>query len=165
MTMLRAFSLLEILVALLIGASLMSVAGSLFGHVLDYRQHSDTTRAAIAQDIALQLLAADIDNSIAGLPPRPAIEITQTTQGGHRIALKKNTYAQGIVNIAIRDIVWTIEPDRITRSVTGGTNPMIIATGAFRSEITPIKTQAYHLKLHTQTGIKSVILWRKGGNL
>ncbi len=163
--MLRAFSLLEILVALLVGASLMSVSGSLFGHVLVHRQNSDETRTAIAQDIALQLLAADVDNSIAGLEPKPAIEVNQLPQGGHRIALKKNTYVQGIVNITLHDIVWTFEPDRITRSVTGGTNPVIMAMGAFRSKITPIKKQAYHLRLDTQTGIKSIILWRKGGKL
>lgn len=163
--MLRAFSLLEILVALLVGASLMSVAGSLIGHVLDYRQHADATRSTIAHDMALQLLAADIDNSLAGLPPSPAIAITQLPQGGHRIALKKNTYAQGIVNIALRDIVWTLEPDKITRSVTGGTDPVIVATGTFRSDITPIQTVAYHLRLDSGADVKSVILWRKGGRL
>jgi len=163
--MLRAFSLLEILVALLVGASLMSVAGSLFGHVLDYRQHADATRSTIAHDMALQLLAADIDNSLAGLPTSPAIAITQLPQGGHRIALKKNTYAQGIVNIALRDIVWTLEPDKITRSVTGGTDPVIVATGTFRSDITPIQSVAYHLRLDTGADVKSVILWRKGGTL
>ena len=163
--MLRAFSLLEILVALLVGASLMSVAGSLIGHVLDYRQHADATRSTIAHDMALQLLAADIDNSLAGLPTSPAIAITQLPQGGHRIALKKNTYAQGIVNIALRDIVWTLEPDKITRSVTGGTDPVIVATGTFRSDITPIQSVAYHLRLDTGADVKSVILWRKGGTL
>ena len=163
--MLRAFSLLEILVALLVGASLMSVAGSLIGHVLDYRQHADATRSTIAHDMALQLLAADIDNSLAGLPTSPAIAITQLPQGGHRIALKKNTYAQGIVNIALRDIVWTLEPDKITRSVTGGTDPVIVATGTFRSDITPIRSVAYHLRLDTGADVKSVILWRKGGTL
>jgi len=163
--MLRAFSLLEILVALLVGASLMSVAGSLIGHVLDYRQHADATRSTIAHDMALQLLAADIDNSLAGLPTSPAIAITQLPQGGHRIALKKNTYAQGIVNIALRDIVWTLEPDKITRSVTGGTDPVIVATGTFRSDITPIQTVAYHLRLDSGADFKSVILWRKGGRL
>lgn len=158
----RAFSLIEVLTALVIAASLMTLSGSMFRNVLDHRVQSDATRNDIATELALQLLAADIDNSLGQLGLPSAVKIRQLQDRGFEFVFKKYGYAQGILNIQTFNILWRFDGTTITRSLTGGTDPVIIAKGNYDISLNRIDTRAIQLELTTKKRKRSIILWRQG---
>lgn len=158
----RAFSLIEVLTALIIAASLMTLSGSMFRHVLDHRVQSDAMRNEIATELALQLLAADIDNSLSQLGLPSAVKITQLQDKGFEFAFKKYGYAQGLVNIQTFNILWRFDGATITRSLTGGTDPAIIVKSKYDISLNLIDTRAIQLELTTEKRKHSIILWRQG---
>ena len=158
---LRAFSLLEVLVALIISASLLLISGNLFDSMFDHRRQAESIRYKIAIETALQLLAADIEHSAQGITQDTSIRIENTPVGGYNISFKKSAFAQGSINLQHLTIVWSLSPQRITRSVTGGSDPMVLVEGDFDLSLKGVASDMYYLNIADEDLEWSIALWRE----
>ena len=161
----RSFSLIEVLTALVVAASLLVLTGSIFSNLLNHRIRSEYTHDDIKIDVALQLLAADIENSIDILGRQSAVKITPLENGGFEFSFKKLFYVQEIVNVKILDVVWKFDTTKISRSLEAGLNPIVLVHSEYDMILTPIDIYAIRVDLETEAHSRSVVLWRQGKRL
>ena len=126
MKKLKAFTLIEILVAMLVGSFVIVMATELISYQGKSQSQFDDKQQMLAFEIALKTLRGDINASMKSADGRKNIVWSSDSNSSVTLKLNKPVYSKGVENLDIVTILWVFSDNSVTRSINDDPIPLNI---------------------------------------
>ena len=156
--MVKAFTLIEILVSLLIAATIVTISGSLFPSVFDYLENADAADNRLSFERAAILLTSDVQGAIRPIGSEKKFELLFGKDEAWTISLIKPTYLTGSVNFQTMNVVWLFDGKYIKRFTDPREPPLILSSTPYKINFFPIGANAYQMYLRSDIKVVSIVI-------
>ena len=103
---LKAFTLIEILVAMLVGSFVIVLTTELISYQGKSQSQLDDGQQMLAYEIALKTLRGDINTSLKSADGRKNVSVVSDNKLSVKLNLNKPVYSRGQQNIEIVKVSW-----------------------------------------------------------
>ena len=146
MKKLKAFTLIEILVAMLVGSLVILLTTELISYQGKSRSQFDGEQNMLAFEIALKTLRGDINASLKSADGRKNVSMVSDDNSSVTLSLKKPVFSRGNQNIEIVKVSWVFSDNSVTRSINDDFIPLNIKTGPMTHRLEKLQDDVFYFK-------------------
>ena len=146
MKKLRAFTLIEILVAMLVGSFVILLATELISYQGKSRSHFSDEQQVLAFEIALKTLRGDINASLKSADGSKNVSVVSDNKSSVTLNLNKPVYSRGQQNIEIVEVSWIFSDNSVTRSINDDLIPLNIKTEPMTHRLEKLQDDVFYFK-------------------
>ena len=146
MKKLKAFTLIEILVAMLVGSFVILMATELISYQGKSRSQFDDEQQMLAFEIALKTLRGDINAAMKSADGRKNVSVVSDDNSSVKLDLNKLVYARGQQNIEIVTVSWVFSDISVTRSINNDLIPLNIKFKPMTHRLEKLQDDVFYLK-------------------
>ena len=146
MKKLKAFTLIEILVAMLVGSFVILLTTELISYQGKSRSQFDDEQQMLAFEIALKTLRGDINASMKSADGRKNVVWVSDNNSSVKFNLNKPVYSRGQQNIEIVKVSWVFSDSSVTRSINNDLIPLNIKTEPMKHRLEKLQDDIFYLK-------------------
>tara|TARA_Y100000994_G_scaffold88802_1_gene73423 strand:+ start:128 stop:613 length:486 start_codon:yes stop_codon:yes gene_type:complete len=146
MKKLKAFTLIEILVAMLVGSFVILLTTELISYQGKSRSQFDDEQQILAFEIALKTLRGDINASMKSADGRKNVSVVSDDNSSVTLSLNKPVYSRGQQNIEIVTVSWVFSDSSVTRSINNDLIPLNIKTEPMTHRLEKLQDDVFYLK-------------------
>ena len=146
MKKLKAFTLIEILVAMLVGSFVILLATELISYQGKSRSHFSDEQQMLAFEIALKTLRGDINASLKSADGSKNVSVVSDNNSSVTLNLNKPVYSRGQQNIEIIEVSWIFSDNSVTRSINDDLIPLNIKTEPMTHRLEKLKDDVFYFK-------------------
>ena len=146
MKKLKAFTLIEILVAMLVGSFVILLATELISYQGKSRSQFDYEQQILAFEIALKTLRGDINASLKSADGSKNVSVVSDNNSSVTLNLNKPVYSRGQQNIEIVTVSWVFSDSSVTRSINNDLIPLNIKTEPMTHRLEKLQDDVFYFK-------------------
>ena len=146
MKKLKAFTLIEILVAMLVGSFVILLTTELISYQGKSRSQFDDEQQMLAFEIALKTLRGDINASMKSADGRKNVSVVSDDNSSVTLDLNKLVYSRGQQNIEIVTVSWVFSDSSVTRSINNDLIPLNIKFKPMTHRLEKLQDDVFYLK-------------------
>ena len=146
MKKLKAFTLIEILVAMLVGSFVIVMATELISYQGKSRSQLDDKQQMLAFEISLKTLRGDINASMKSADGRKNIVWSSDSNSSVTLKLNKPVYSKGVENLDIVTILWVFSNNSVTRSINDDPIPLNIKFKPMTHKLEKLQDNVFYLQ-------------------
>ena len=146
MKKLKAFTLIEILVAMLVGSFVIVLTTELISYQGKSQSHLDDGQQMLAYEIALKTLRGDINTSLKSADGRKNVSVVSDNNLSVTLNLNKPVYSRGQQNIEIVKVSWVFSDNSVVRSINDDQIPLNIQTDTMVHRLEKLQENVFYLK-------------------
>ena len=146
MKKLKAFTLIEILVAMLVGSLVILLTTELISYQGKSRSQFDDEQQMLAFEIALKTLRGDINASMKSADGRKNVSVVSDDNSSVTLDLNKLVYSRGQQNIEIVTVSWVFSDNSVTRSINNDLIPLNIKTEPMTHILEKLQDDVFYFK-------------------
>ena len=146
MKKLKAFTLIEILVAMLVGSFVILLATELISYQGKSRSQFSDEQQMLAFEIALKTLRGDINASLKSADGRKNVSVVSDNNSSVTLNLNKPVYSRGQQNIEIVTVSWVFSDSSVTRSINNDLIPLNIKTEPMTHRLEKLQDDVFYFK-------------------
>ena len=146
MKKLKAFTLIEILVAMLVGSLVILLTTELISYQGKSRSQFDDEQQMLAFEIALKTLRGDINASMKSADGRKNVSVVSDDNSSVTLDLNKLVYSRGQQNIEIVTVSWVFSDSSVTRSINNDLIPLNIKTEPMTHRLEKLQDDVFYFK-------------------
>ena len=146
MKKLKAFTLIEILVAMLVGSFVILLTTELISYQGKSRSQFDHQQQMLAFEIALKTLRGDINASMKSADGRKNVSVVSDDNSSVTLDLNKLVYSRGQQNIEIVRVSWVFSDSSVTRSINSDLIPLNIKTEPMTHRLEKLQNDVFYFK-------------------
>ena len=146
MKKLKAFTLIEILVSMLVASFVILLTAELISYQGKSRSQFDDEQQMLAFEIALKTLRGDINASMKSADGRKNVSVVSDDNSSVTLDLNKLVYARGQQNIEIVTVSWVFSDSSVTRSINNDLIPLNIKTEPMTHRLEKLQDDVFYLK-------------------
>jgi len=146
MKKLKAFTLIEILVAMLVGSLVILLTTELISYQGKSRSQFDDEQQMLAFEIALKTLRGDINASMKSADGRKNVSVVSDDNSSVKLDLNKLVYSRGQQNIEIVTVSWVFSDSLVTRSINNDLRPLNIKTEPMTHRLEKLQDDVFYFK-------------------
>ena len=150
MKQLKAFTLIEILVAMLVGSFVILLATELISYQGKSRSQFDDKQHMLAFEVALKTLRADVKTSTKYADGRKNVLLSSDNNSSVTLKLNKPVYSKGLQNLEIVTIVWAFSNNSVTRSINDDPIPLNIKFKPMTHRLEKLQDDVFYLKSQSE---------------
>ena len=150
MKQLKAFTLIEILVAMLVGSFVILLATELISYQGKSRSQFDDKQQMLAFEVALKTLRADVKASTKYADGRKNVVLSSDNKSSVTLKLNKPVYSKGLQNLEIVTIVWAFSDNSVTRSINDDAIPLDIKFKPMTHRLEKLQDDVFYLKSQSE---------------
>ena len=150
MKKLKAFTLIEILVAMLVGSFVILLATELISYQGKSRSQFDDKQQMLAFEVALKTLRADVNASMKYADGRKNVVWSSDNNSSVTLKLNKPVYSKGPQNLEIVTIVWAFSNNSVTRSINDDPIPLNIKFKPMTHRLEKLQDDVFYLKSQSE---------------
>ena len=149
MNKLKAFTLIEILVAMLVGSFVILLATELISYQGKSRSQFSDEQQMLAFEIALKTLRGDINASLKSADGSKNVSVVSDNNSSVTLNLNKPVYSRGQQNIEIVEVSWIFSDNSVTRSINDDLIPLNIKTEPMTHRLEKLQDDVFYCLLYT----------------
>ena len=142
----KAFTLIEILVAMLVGSFVILLATELISYQGKSRSQLDDKQQILAFEIALKTLRGDINASMKSADGRKNVVWSFDNNSSVKLKLNKPVYSKGLQNLEVVTILWLFSENSVTRSINDDLIPLNIEFKPMTHTLETLQDDVFYLK-------------------
>ena len=142
----KAFTLIEILVAMLVGSFVIVLTTELISYQGKSQSQLDDGQQMLAYEIALKTLRGDINTSLKSADGRKNVSVVSDNKLSVKLNLNKPVYSRGQQNIEIVKISWVFSDNSVVRSINDDQVPLNIQTDTMVHRLEKLQENVFYLK-------------------
>ena len=146
MKKLKAFTLIEILVAMLVGSFVILMATELISYQGKSRSQLDDKQQMLAFEIALKTLRGDINAAMKSADGRKNVVWSSDNNSSVTLKLNKLVYSKGLQNLETVTILWVFSDNSVTRSINDDPIPLNIEFKPMTHRLEILQDDVFYLK-------------------
>ena len=146
MKKLKAFTLIEILVAMLVGSFVIVLTTELISYQGKSQSQLDDGQQMLAYEIALKTLRGDINTSLKSADGRKNVSVVSDNKLSVKLNLNKPVYSRGQQNIEIVKVSWVFSDNSVVRSINDDRIPLVIKTKPMVHRLEKLQESVFYLK-------------------
>ena len=146
MKTLKAFTLIEILVAMLVGSFVILLTTELISYQGKSRSQFDDEQQMLAFEIALKTLRGDINASLKSADGSKNVSVVSDNNSSVTLNLNKPVYSRGQQNIEIVTVSWVFSDSSVTRSINNDLIPLNIKFKPMTHRLEKLQDDVFYLK-------------------
>ena len=146
MKKLKAFTLIEILVAMLVGSFVILLATELISYQGKSRSQFSDEQQMLAFEIALKTLRGDINASLKSADGSKNVSVVSDNNSSVTLNLNKPVYSRGQQNIEIVEVSWIFSDNSVTRSINDDLIPLNIKTEPMTHRLEKLQDDIFYFK-------------------
>lgn len=146
MKKLKAFTLIEILVAMLVGSFVIVLTTELISYQGKSQSQLDDGQQMLAYEIALKTLRGDINTSLKSADGRKNVSVVSDNKLSVTLNLNKPVYSRGQQNIEIVKVSWVFSDNSVVRSINDDRIPLVIKTKPMVHRLEKLQENVFYLK-------------------
>ena len=146
MKKLKAFTLIEILVAMLVGSFVIVLTTELISYQGKSQSQLDDGQQMLAYEIALKTLRGDINTSLKFADGRKNVSVVSDNKLSVTLNLNKPVYSRGQQNIEIVKVSWVFSDNSVVRSINDDRIPLVIKTKPMAHRLEKLQENVFYLK-------------------
>lgn len=146
MKKLKAFTLIEILVAMLVGSFVILLATELISYQGKSRSQFDDKQQMLAFEIALKTLSGDINASMKSADGKKNVVWSLDKNSSVALKLNKPVYSKGSQNIEIVTVSWAFSENSVSRSINDDPIPLNIKIKSMTHRLEKLQDDVFYLK-------------------
>ena len=146
MKKLKAFTLIEILVAMLVASFVILLTAELISYQGKSRSQFDDEQQILAFEIALKILRGDINASMKSADGRKDVSLVSDDNSSVTLDLNKPVYSRGQQNIEIFTVSWVFSDSSVTRSINNDLVPLNIKTEPMTHRLEKLQDDVFYFK-------------------
>ncbi len=146
MKKLKAFTLIEILVAMLVGSFVILLATELISYQGKSRSQLDDKQQMLSFEIALKTLRGDINTAMKSANGRKNVVWSSDNNSSITLKLNKPVYSKGLQNLEIVTILWVFSDNSVTRSINDDPIPLNIEFKPMTHRLEIVQDDVFYLK-------------------
>lgn len=146
MKKLKAFTLIEILVAMLVGSFVIVLTTELISYQGKSQSQLDDGQQMLAYEIALKTLRGDINTSLKSADGRKNVSVVSDNKLSIKLNLNKPVYSRGQQNIEIVKVSWVFSDNSVVRSINDDRIPLVIKTKPMVHRLEKLQENVFYLK-------------------
>lgn len=146
MKKLKAFTLIEILVAMLVGSFVILLATELISYQGKSRSQFDDKQQMLAFEIALKTLRGDINASMKSADGKKNVVWSLDKNSSVALKLNKPVYSKGSQNIEIVTVSWAFSDNSVSRSINDDPIPLNIKIKSMTHRLEKLQDDVFYLK-------------------
>ena len=146
MKKLKAFTLIEILVAMLVGSFVIVLTTELISYQGKSQSQLDDGQQMLAYEIALKTLRGDINTSLKSADGRKNVSVVSDNKLSVKLNLNKPVYSRGQQNIEIVKVSWVFSDNSVVRSINDDRIPLVIKTKPMVHRLEKLQENVFYLK-------------------
>lgn len=146
MKKLKAFTLIEILVAMLVGSFVILLATELISYQGKSRSQFDDKQQMLAFEIALKTLRGDINASMKSADGKKNVVWSLDKNSSVALKLNKPVYSKGSQNIEIVTVSWAFSENSVSRSINDDPIPLNIKIKSMTHRLEKLQDDVFYLK-------------------
>ena len=143
---LKAFTLIEILVAMLVGSFVILLTTELISYQGKSQSQLDDGQQMLAYEIALKTLRGDINTSLKSADGRKNVSVVSDNKLSVKLNLNKPVYSRGQQNIEIVKVSWVFSDNSVVRSINDDRIPLVIKTKPMVHRLEKLQENVFYLK-------------------
>ena len=143
---LKAFTLIEILVAMLVGSFVIVLTTELISYQGKSQSQLDDGQQILAYEIALKTLRGDINTSLKSADGRKNVSVVSDNKLSVILNLNKPVYSRGQQNIEIVKVSWVFSDNSVVRSINDDRIPLVIKTKPMVHRLEKLQENVFYLK-------------------
>ena len=143
---LKAFTLIEILVAMLVGSFVIVLTTELISYQGKSQSQLDDGQQMLAYEIALKTLRGDINTSLKSADGRKTVSVVSDNKLSVILNLNKPVYSRGQQNIEIVKVSWVFSDNSVVRSINDDRIPLVIKTKPMLHRLEKLQENVFYLK-------------------
>ena len=146
MKKLKAFTLIEILVAMLVGSFVILLATELISYQGKSRSQFSDEQQMLAFEIALKTLRGDINASLKSADGSKNVSVVSDNKSSVTLNLNKPVYSRGQQNIEIVEVSWIFSDNSVTRSINDDLIPLNIKTEPMTHRLEKLQDDVFYFQ-------------------
>lgn len=146
MKKLKAFTLIEILVAMLVSSFVILLTTELISYQSKSQSQLDDEQQMLAYEIVLKTLRGDINTSLKSADGRKNVSVVSDNKLSVTLNLNKPVYSRGQQNIEIVKISWVFSDNSVVRSINDDQIPLNIQTDTMVHRLEKLQENVFYLK-------------------
>ena len=146
MKKIKAFTLIEILVAMLVGSLVILLTTELISYQGKSRSQFDDEQQMLSFEIALKTLRGDINASMKSADGRKNVSVVSDSKLSVKLNLSKPVYSRGQQNIEIVKVSWVFSDNSVARSINDDRIPLVIRTKPMVHRLEKLQENVFYLK-------------------
>jgi len=146
MKKLKAFTFIEILVAMLVGSFVIVMTTELISYQGKSQSQLDDGQQMLAYEIALKTLRGDINTSLKSADGRKNVSVVSDNKLSITLNLNKPVYSRGQQNIEIVKVSWVFSDNSVVRSINDDRIPLVIKTKPMVHRLEKLQESVFYLK-------------------
>ena len=146
MKKLKAFTLIEILVAMLVGSFVILMATELISHQGQSRSQLDDKQKMLAFEIALKTLRGDINAAMKSADGRKNVVWSSDNNSSVTLKLHKPVYSKGLQNLEIVTVLWVFSSNSVMRSINDDPIPLNIKFKPMTHRLEKLQDNVFYLQ-------------------
>ena len=146
MKKLKAFTLIEILVAMLVGSFVILMATELISYQGKSRSQLADKQQMLAFEIALKTLRGDINAAVKSADGRKNVVWSFDNNSSVTLKLNKLVYSKGLQNLEIVTVSWVFSDNSVTRSINDDPIPLNIEFKPMTHTLEILQDDVFYLK-------------------
>ena len=146
MKKLKAFTLIEILFAMLVGSFVILLTTELISYQGKSRSQFDDEQQILAFEIALKTLRGDINAAMKSADGGKNVSVVSDNNSTVKFNLNKPVYSRGQQNIEIIKVSWVFSDSSVTRSINNDLIPLNIKTQPMTHRLAKLQDDVFYLK-------------------
>lgn len=146
MKKLKAFTIIEILVAMLVGSFVIVMTTELISYQGKSQSQLDDGQQMLAYEIALKTLRGDINTSLKSADGRKNVSVVSDNKLSVKLNLNKPVYSRGQQNIEIVKVSWVFSDNSVVRSINDDRIPLVIKTKPMVHRLEKLQENVFYLK-------------------
>ena len=146
MKKLKAFTLIEILVAMLVGSFVILLTTELISYQGKSRSQFSDEQQMLAFEIALKTLRGDINASLKSADGSKNVSVVSDNNSSVTLNLNKPVYSRGQQNIEIVEVSWIFSDNSVTRSINDDLIPLNIKTEPMTHRLEKLQGDVFYFK-------------------
>ena len=146
MKKLKAFTLIEILVAMMVGSFVILLTTALISYQGKSQSQLDDEQQILAFEIALKTLRGDIKASMKSADGRKNVSVVSDDNSSVTLSLKKPVFSRGKQNIEIVKVSWVFSDNSVTRSINDDLIPLNIKTKSMTHRVEKLQDDVFYFK-------------------
>ena len=146
MKKLKAFTFIEILVAMLVGSFVIVMTTELISYQGKSQSQLDDGQQMLAYEIALKTLRGDINTSLKSADGRKNVSVVSDNKLSVILNLNKPVYSRGQQNIEIVKVSWVFSDNSVARSINDDRIPLVIKTKPMVHRLEKLQENVFYLK-------------------
>ena len=146
MKKLKAFTLIEILVAMLVGSFVILMATELILYQGKSRSQHNDKQQMLAFEIALKTLRGDINAAMKSADGRKNVVWSLDNNSSVTLKLNKPVYSKGLQNLEVVTVLWVFSSNSIMRSINDDPIPLNIEFKPMTHRLEILQDDVFYLK-------------------